>query len=173
MARHANEYYQVEIDQTFIILILGENVWKKLWVSCCLGWSGTRCLPVWDSCVLLSPGKKCFCLLNSIMIHYLKSIKSFLQGILPWQKADLIDPYYSEFCIWRSKRTGKVPRNFKPMTSRAQKLFRKVLDPEPDKRLQVGGLTHVWLIHIMPPTQRLWTLVYFQMYSELTSCATL
>ena len=31
----------------------------------------------------------------------------------------------------------QVPRNFKAMTSRAQKLFRKVLDPEPEKRLQV------------------------------------
>ena len=30
------------------------------------------------------------------------------QGILPWQKADLADPYFSEFCSWRSKRNGKV-----------------------------------------------------------------
>jgi len=72
-----------------------------------------------------------------------------LQGILPWQKADLADPYFSEFCSWRSKRNGKVPRNFKAMTSRAQKLFRKLLDPEPEKRLQLEELgkylTDRWL----------------------------
>ena len=40
----------------------------------------------------------------------------------------------------------QVPRNFKAMTSRAQKLFRKVLDPEPEKRLQVH--TTISLAHL-------------------------
>ena len=31
----------------------------------------------------------------------------------------------------------KVPRNFKTLTSRAQKLFRKLLDPNPSKRLEL------------------------------------
>jgi len=72
-----------------------------------------------------------------------------LQGILPWQRADTRDPHFQEFCQWRRKRSSKIPRNFKAMTSRAQKLFRKVLDPEPDKRLQLEELgkymTDRWL----------------------------
>ena len=32
----------------------------------------------------------------------------------------------------------KVPKNFKPLTNRAQKMFRKLLDPEPAKRLELG-----------------------------------
>jgi hypothetical protein len=31
----------------------------------------------------------------------------------------------------------QVPRNFKPLSSRAQKLFRKLLDPNPSKRLEL------------------------------------
>ncbi len=32
----------------------------------------------------------------------------FCAGILPWQKADLADPHFSEFVLWRRKRTSKV-----------------------------------------------------------------
>jgi len=64
-----------------------------------------------------------------------------LQGVLPWQKADRTDPHFAEFCSWREKRTSKVPRNFKPLSSRAQKLFRKLLDPNPSKRLELVEMT--------------------------------
>merc|ERR1711892_1358177 len=63
-----------------------------------------------------------------------------LLGVLPWQKADRTDPHFAEFCCWREKRTSKVPRNFKPLTSRAQKLFRKLLDPDSSKRLELVEL---------------------------------
>jgi len=64
-----------------------------------------------------------------------------LLGVLPWQKADRTDPHYAEFCSWREKRTGKVPRNFKALSSRGQKLFRKLLEPNPCKRLELGEMT--------------------------------
>ena len=35
---------------------------------------------------------------------------------------------------------SQIPRNFKWMTSRSQKLFRKLLDPDPDKRLNLAEL---------------------------------
>ena len=31
-----------------------------------------------------------------------------------------------------------MPKNFKPLTNRAQKMFRKLLDPDPTKRLELG-----------------------------------
>jgi len=62
-------------------------------------------------------------------------------GILPWQRADVTDPNFAEFINWRRKKTSKVPKNFKPMTNRAQKLFRKLLDPDPSKRLQLSELS--------------------------------
>ena len=155
-----------------MIIMLMISMWNS-------GGSSARCLPVWNCCLLLSPGEIDDCDDWSSSLYD--------QGILPWQKADLTDPYFSEFCSWRSKRNGKViidqdldidwewglcrrwetwccnyhchfhhqhrhdhyhfknhdlyhhqvPRNFKAMTSRAQKLFRKLLDPEPEKRLQV------------------------------------
>lgn len=64
-----------------------------------------------------------------------------LFGILPWQRADVADPNYSEFFAWRTKKTSKPPKNFKPMTSRGQKLFRKLMDVEPDKRLALADLS--------------------------------
>lgn len=77
-----------------------------------------------------------------------------LLGVLPWQKADLTDPHFAEFAAWRRKRSSKLPRNFKPMTSRAQKLFRKLLDPDPAKRLVLAELTKYledkWLRKVIP-----------------------
>jgi len=61
-----------------------------------------------------------------------------LLGVLPWQKADRTDPNFQDFCSWREKRSSKVPKSFKLLTSRAQKMFRKLLDPEPGKRLELG-----------------------------------
>ncbi len=64
-----------------------------------------------------------------------------LFGILPWQRADQTsDPNFSEFCIWRRKRTSKIPKNFKPLSSRAQKMFKKLLDPDPERRLRLNEL---------------------------------
>lgn len=64
-----------------------------------------------------------------------------LFGILPWQRADpSADPNFAEFTAWRRKRTSKIPKNFKPMSSRAQKLFKKLLDPDPERRLRLNEL---------------------------------
>ena len=61
-------------------------------------------------------------------------------GILPWQRADVTDPNFAEFFAWRQKKTSKVPKNFKPLTSRAQKVFRKLMDVDPSKRLPLREL---------------------------------
>ena len=65
-----------------------------------------------------------------------------LFGILPWQRADpAADPNFAEFTSWRRKRTSKIPKNFKPMSTRAQKLFKKLLDPDPERRLKLSELS--------------------------------
>ena len=64
-----------------------------------------------------------------------------LFGILPWQRADATtDPNFAHFCAWRNKKTGKPPKSFKPLTSRAQKMFRKLMDVDPSKRLLLTEL---------------------------------
>ena len=70
-----------------------------------------------------------------------------LFGILPWQRADVTDPNFAHFCAWRTKKTSKPPKSFKPMTSRAQKMFRKLMDIDPAKRLL---LTELGEIHFLP-----------------------
>ena len=47
---------------------------------------------------------------------------------------------YHEFNAWRSKKTSKVTKNFKLMSSRGQKLFKKLLDPDPERRLRLAEL---------------------------------
>ena len=61
-----------------------------------------------------------------------------LFGSLPWQRADVTDPNYAEFFAWRAKKSSKPPKNFKPLTNRGQKLFRKLMDVEPGKRLSLS-----------------------------------
>jgi len=64
-----------------------------------------------------------------------------LFGKLPWQRADSVaDPNFHEFNAWRRKKTSKVPKNFKLMSSRGQKLFKKLLDPDPERRLRLAEL---------------------------------
>ena len=52
----------------------------------------------------------------------------------------MADPHFAEFCSWRRKRTSKIPKNFKPLSSRAHKLFKKLLDPDPERRLRLAEL---------------------------------
>ncbi len=65
-------------------------------------------------------------------------------GALPWQRAGgpdpaTSDPGYAEFAAWRAKRPGaRTPRAFKPLTSRGQKFFRKLMDVDPTKRLALA-----------------------------------
>ena len=75
-----------------------------------------------------------------------------LFGILPWQRADATtDPNFAHFCAWRNKKTGKPPKSFKPLTSRAQKMFRKLMDVDPSKRLlltELGNISCILPYHL-------------------------
>ena len=81
----------------WLFILISIIIMIIMWNS---GGSSARCLPVWNCCLLLSPGDIDDCDDWSSSLYD--------QGILPWQKADLTDPYFSEFCSWRSKRNGKV-----------------------------------------------------------------
>ncbi|KAF4528648.1 hypothetical protein B566_EDAN017225 [Ephemera danica] len=83
-----------------------------------------------------------------------------LTGCLPWQKASPSDdPRYSRYVQWHSSATGggpggllamalvsprRRPKLFKLLTSRAQRMFRKFLEPRSEKRSVItttpGGL---------------------------------
>ena len=70
-----------------------------------------------------------------------------LFGVLPWQRADITsDPRFADFYEWVSGRRRlrpaavKTPRNFKTLGSRGEKLFRKLLDPDPATRMQLSDL---------------------------------
>lgn len=66
-----------------------------------------------------------------------------LTGCLPWQKAALDDPRYNRYLSWHSSTMPlkRVPKLFKLISSKAQKLFKKYLDPKPEKR--PAGLAEV------------------------------
>lgn len=61
-----------------------------------------------------------------------------LTGCLPWQKAASDDPRYMRYLIWQSSNMvipiKRTPKLFKLLTNRACKLFRKFLEPIPDRR---------------------------------------
>ncbi|XP_071527878.1 serine/threonine-protein kinase SBK1-like isoform X2 [Panulirus ornatus] len=60
-----------------------------------------------------------------------------LTGQLPWQKADLTDPNYSEYINWRKRRTLRTPKRFTNFTSRLLRMFKRLLEPKPEKRASV------------------------------------
>lgn len=61
-----------------------------------------------------------------------------LTGCLPWQKAASDDPRYVRYLIWQNSSMviliKRTPKLFKLLTSRACKLFRKFLEPVPERR---------------------------------------
>ncbi|KAJ3664372.1 hypothetical protein Zmor_008549 [Zophobas morio] len=67
-----------------------------------------------------------------------------LTGCLPWQKAALDDPRYSRYHSWQTSTIPikRQPKLFKLVSSKAQKLFKKYLEPKPEKR--PAGLAEVY-----------------------------
>jgi serine/threonine-protein kinase SBK len=65
-----------------------------------------------------------------------------LTGCLPWQKAGSDDPRYVRYLHWHGSNgvlmPVRRPKLFKLITSKAQRMFRKFLEPRPEKR--PGGL---------------------------------
>ncbi|XP_022900686.1 serine/threonine-protein kinase meng-po-like [Onthophagus taurus] len=59
-----------------------------------------------------------------------------LTGCLPWQKAASDDPRYCRYLSWQATTIPlkKQPKLFKLVSSKAQKLFKKYLEPKPEKR---------------------------------------
>lgn len=66
-----------------------------------------------------------------------------LTGCLPWQKAAPDDPRYCRYSSWQNSTIPlkRQPKLFKLVSSKAQKLFKKYLEPKPEKR--PAGLAEV------------------------------
>ncbi|XP_076752885.1 uncharacterized protein LOC143424608 [Xylocopa sonorina] len=59
-----------------------------------------------------------------------------LTGCLPWQKAASDDPRYTRYQNWHNAtlNIAKKPKLFQLISSRAQRMFKRLLDPKPEKR---------------------------------------
>ncbi|KAG6458733.1 serine/threonine-protein kinase MARK2-like [Manduca sexta] len=59
-----------------------------------------------------------------------------LTGCLPWQKAAFDDPRYTSYYNWYSSSNPlkKQPKLWKMVSSRAQKMFKKFIEPREEKR---------------------------------------
>ncbi|XP_046471663.1 MAP/microtubule affinity-regulating kinase 4 [Neodiprion pinetum] len=59
-----------------------------------------------------------------------------LTGCLPWQKAATDDPRYARYLNWHSAtlNIAKKPKLFQLISSRAQRMFKRLLDPKQEKR---------------------------------------
>ncbi|XP_018563520.1 serine/threonine-protein kinase SBK1-like [Anoplophora glabripennis] len=66
-----------------------------------------------------------------------------LTGCLPWQKAAPDDPRYIRYISWQNSTIPikRQPKLFKLVSSKAQRLFKKYLEPRPEKR--PAGLAEV------------------------------
>ncbi|XP_037945839.1 serine/threonine-protein kinase meng-po isoform X2 [Teleopsis dalmanni] len=60
-----------------------------------------------------------------------------LTGCLPWQKAGSDDPRYMRYIAWHGSMMlpmRRTPKLFKLLSSRAQRMFRRFLEPRADRR---------------------------------------
>ncbi|CAG0903467.1 unnamed protein product [Darwinula stevensoni] len=63
-----------------------------------------------------------------------------LTGCLPWAKADITDPKYCQFLRWHRQRgiKSQAPSHFHRFSHKLQRLLRRILEPKPEKRGDVG-----------------------------------
>ncbi|XP_055623872.1 serine/threonine-protein kinase meng-po [Toxorhynchites rutilus septentrionalis] len=61
-----------------------------------------------------------------------------LTGCLPWQKASVDDPRFNRYQQWHNATfpMKRTPKLFKLLSARACKIFKKFLDPRPERRLK-------------------------------------
>jgi len=64
-----------------------------------------------------------------------------MTGFFPWAQADITDYRYSEWVAWHKKKVVKIPQNFKYFSPRLLRLFRRLLDPKPERRYSVKEVT--------------------------------
>ncbi|XP_030369045.1 serine/threonine-protein kinase meng-po isoform X2 [Scaptodrosophila lebanonensis] len=67
-----------------------------------------------------------------------------LTGCLPWQKAAADDPRYVRYISWQASimMIRRTPKLFKLLTTRAQRMFKRFLEPRADRRPKsLGDLT--------------------------------
>lgn len=57
-----------------------------------------------------------------------------LTGNFPWELANHLDPYFVDFSNWQRKKTAKLPPQWKRFSPRLLRLFRRMLEPRPEKR---------------------------------------
>ncbi|CAH2008057.1 unnamed protein product [Acanthoscelides obtectus] len=70
-----------------------------------------------------------------------------LTGCLPWQKAALDDPRFVRYLSWQASSIPlkRQPKLFKLISSKAQRLFKKYLEPKQEKRPTTLGELHRYL----------------------------
>nr|CAI5823800.1 unnamed protein product [Callosobruchus analis] len=70
-----------------------------------------------------------------------------LTGCLPWQKAALDDPRFVRYLSWQTSNIPlkRQPKLFKLISSKAQRLFKKYLEPKQEKRPTTLAELHRYL----------------------------
>ncbi len=78
----------------------------------------------------VSPGHDIWAL--GILIFYL------LMGKGPWTSADaLCDPDYRHYCYWLKRKSLKLPENFKNLSPRFIRLFKRLCEPKESQRYDI------------------------------------
>ncbi len=60
-----------------------------------------------------------------------------LTGNFPWELAHHKDIFFSEFGLWQRRKTTKIPSQWRRFTPRLMRMFRRMLEPRPEKRCGV------------------------------------
>ena len=73
-----------------------------------------------------------------------------LTGNFPWELAHQSDSFYGEFSAWQRRKALRTPSQWKMFTSRLMRLFRRMLEPRPERRCSIRELCKytddAWLV---------------------------
>ena len=73
----------------------------------------------------------------------IKIIITFI-GSIPWQKAERqSDPKFENFYLWSRNWIVKTPKPFKILSKKGRRLFRKLMEVNPEKRIGQGLSTEI------------------------------
>lgn len=73
------------------------------------------------------------------------------QARFPWEKADITDIRFNEFCDWQKRKTTKTPREFLRFSPRIMRLFRRLMEVKPSKRYPITEVNKYFKDHWLKP----------------------
>ena len=77
-----------------------------------------------------------------------------LTGNFPWESAHHKDKHFQGYTLWQKRKTTKAPIMWKKFTPRLMRMYRRMLEPNPDKRCSIKEVSKYYEDDWLTPVKK-------------------